>query len=78
MKINKHHVAVQSIFILSILLNSNEAKRISREKLARLLGQNPGVGFHQTKTVRKGNSLKGKIQYLDTFRLDSSIVLHYT
>ena len=71
MKINKHHVAVQSIFILSILLNSNEAKRISREKLARLLGQNPGVGFHQTTTVRKGNSLKGKIQYLDTFRLES-------
>ena len=76
MKINKHHVAVQSIFILSILLNSNEAKRISREKLARLLGQNPGVGFHQTKTVRKENSLKGKIQYLDTFRLESSIILY--
>ena len=75
MKINKHHVAVQSIFILSILLNSNEAKRISREKLARLLGQNPGVGFHQTKTVRKENSLKGKMQYFDTFKAESFIML---
>jgi len=56
MKKNNCHLTVQSIFILLILLNSNEAKRISKEKLARLLGQNPGVGFHQKKTMREEKS----------------------
>ena len=51
--------------ILSFLLSSNEARRISREKLARLLGQNPAVGFHQESIVHKAEKLKGIQQSVD-------------
>jgi len=44
--------------ILSCLLTCNEARRISREKLARLLGQNPSVGFHHESIVHKEEKLK--------------------
>ena len=76
MKKYKRHITIQSIFILSILLSSNEAKRISKEKLARLLSQNPGVGFHQKKTIREETSPKSKKQYFDVFGVEGFLLHH--
>ena len=50
--------------ILSFLLTCNEARRISREKLARLLGQNPAAGFHHENIVHKEEKPKGRQQNL--------------
>ena len=64
---NKNQVRICVLMILSFLLTCNEARRISREKLARLLGQNPAVGFHHESIVHKQEKLKGRQQNLDRY-----------
>ena len=59
---NNYQVTIIILIISTLHFTCNEAKQISREKLARLLGQNPAVGFRHEKNTHKKKSSPGKPQ----------------